>query len=60
VPLELVTLGHDPQTSGGLLAAVSPGAIATLEADLDARSVPYWRVGQVEPSSDGQGSVALV
>jgi len=57
---DLVTLAHDPQTSGGLLAAVSPTAIATLEAGLDARGVSHWRVGHVDPSADGVGSVALV
>jgi len=57
---ELVTLAHDPQTSGGLLAAVSPTEIGTLEAGLDARSVPHWRIGHVEQSLDEIGSVALV
>jgi selenide,water dikinase len=60
VPAELVALAHDPQTSGGLLAAVSPTAIATLEAGLDARGVMHWRIGHVEPSPDGIGTVALV
>jgi selenide,water dikinase len=60
VPPELVTLAHDPQTSGGLLTAVAPAAIATLEAGLDRRGVEHWRVGRVEPSPDGEGAVALV
>jgi selenide,water dikinase len=60
VPPELVTLAHDPQTSGGLLAAVAPAAIATLEAGLDARGVAHSRIGRVEASADGAGSVALV
>ena len=59
VPPEIVTLAHDPQTSGGLLAAVAPTAIAALEAGLDARGVPHWRVGRVESSPDGSGAVAL-
>jgi selenide,water dikinase len=59
VPAELVTVAHDPQTSGGLLAAVGPTAIATLEAGLDARGVTHWRIGRVEASPDGAGSVAL-
>jgi selenide,water dikinase len=59
VPPELVTLAHDPQTSGGLLAAVDPTAIATLEAGLDARGVAHWRIGHVEPSHDGTGAVSL-
>ncbi|MBI2778074.1 MAG: selenide, water dikinase SelD [Chloroflexi bacterium] len=57
---ELVTLAHDPQTSGGLLAAVSPTVISTVEAALDGRDLRHWRVGRVEASADEQGSVALV
>jgi selenide, water dikinase len=53
---ELVTLAHDPQTSGGLLAAIDPDTIAAVEADLDERGVPHWRVGRVEP---GEPSVVL-
>jgi len=60
VPPELVTLAHDPQTSGGLLAAVAPTAIAALETGLDARGVEHWRVGHVEPSPVGEGAVALL
>ncbi|MES2209984.1 MAG: selenide, water dikinase SelD [Chloroflexota bacterium] len=57
---ELVALAHDPQTSGGLLAAVAPSSIAAVEAGLDERGVPHWRVGRVE-SVDGRDSgVALV
>ncbi|TAJ99661.1 MAG: selenide, water dikinase SelD [Chloroflexota bacterium] len=60
VPEALVVLAHDPQTSGGLLAAVAPTEVAQLEAGLDARGVSHWRVGRVETSPDGAGSVALV
>jgi len=56
---ELVTLAHDPQTSGGLLAAVGPAAIVALEAGLDGRGVEHRRVGRVEASPDGSGEVAL-
>ena len=52
----LVTLAHDPQTSGGLLAAVPPDALDAVEADLDGRGVTHWRVGRV--TDDGPG-VAL-
>ena len=44
----LVALAHDPQTSGGLLAAVPPSDLDAVEADLAAAGVPSWRVGRVE------------
>ena len=48
VPDDLVTLAHDPQTSGGLLAAVSPDRLERVLSQLDDASVPAWRVGRVE------------
>jgi len=51
----LVTLAHDPQTSGGLLAAIPAADLDAVEADLAAAGVSSWRIGRVEP---GQG-VAL-
>ena len=51
----LVALAFDPQTSGGLLAAVDPDRVAAVEAALAAAGVESWRVGRVEP---GEG-VAL-
>ena len=48
VPDELVTLAHDPQTSGGLLAAVPARGLGEIEADLDAAGVEHWRIGRVE------------
>jgi len=45
---ELVTLAHDPQTSGGLLAAVPEDRVDRVEADLDAAGVEHWRIGRVE------------
>ena len=56
VPPELVTLAHDPQTSGGLLAAVPADRLAAVEADLTGAGVTAWRVGAVE---DGEPGVAL-
>jgi len=56
---DLVALAHDPQTSGGLLAAVPPEALAAVEAGLEARGVTPWRVGRVEKAADNAGSVAL-
>ena len=54
---ELATLAHDPQTSGGLLAAVSPERLQSIESALDRAGLPHWRIGTVEPA-DGP-SVAL-
>jgi selenide,water dikinase len=51
VPPELMTLAHDPQTSGGLLAAVPPDRLGDVEAALDHAEVPHWRVGQVEAAN---------
>ena len=45
---ELVTLAHDPQTSGGLLAAIPPDRVSDVESALDRADVPHWRIGQVE------------
>jgi selenide, water dikinase len=50
VPPEIVTLAHDPQTSGGLLAAIPPDDLAAVEAGLDAAGVQHWRIGRVEAS----------
>ncbi|HET9346570.1 MAG TPA: selenide, water dikinase SelD [Candidatus Limnocylindrales bacterium] len=54
---ELVTLAHDPQTSGGLLSAIRPDRVAAVEADLRASGVEVWRVGRVE--GNGGPGVAL-
>ena len=45
---EAVTLAHDPQTSGGLLAAVAADAAPDVLRDLQAAGVPAWMVGRVE------------
>lgn len=47
---ELITLVHDPQTSGGLLAAIPPEQLAGVESALDRAEVAHWRIGRVEPS----------
>jgi selenide,water dikinase len=52
VAQELVTLAHDPQTSGGLLAAIPRSAVKALHADLDAAGVRHWAVGRVEATSE--------
>jgi selenide, water dikinase len=56
VPANLVTLAHDPQTSGGLLAAVAPDDVDDTIRSLDAAGVQAWRVGRVEA---GPASLAL-
>jgi selenide, water dikinase len=50
---ELVALAHDPQTSGGLLAAVPATDLDGLQADLAAAGVSSWRVGSVEAGETG-------
>lgn len=61
VASELVTLAHDPQTSGGLLVAIEPAKLAAVEAALAAVRVASWRVGRVEAVRDGaEPGVALV
>jgi selenide,water dikinase len=51
VPPELVTLAHDPQTSGGLLAAVPADAVDAIVADLTDKGAGAWRIGRVERGS---------
>jgi selenide,water dikinase len=54
---ELVTLAHDPQTSGGLLAAVPAARASAVRDALASAGVPSWQIGHIE-SSDVAG-VAL-
>jgi len=51
---ELVTLAHDPQTSGGLLAAIPPAKVKDLHRDLIDAGLEHWPVGRVE-ASDSPG-----
>lgn len=51
----LVALAFDPQTSGGLLAAVPEDRLGEVVDRLAAAGVPWWRIGHVDA---GQG-VAL-
>jgi selenide,water dikinase len=53
VPAERVALAHDPQTSGGLLAAIPAATVDAVVADLAAAGVPAWRVGTVEAGEPG-------
>jgi selenide,water dikinase len=45
---ELMAIAHDPQTSGGLLAAIPAERLAPVEAALEDAGVKAWRVGRVE------------
>jgi selenophosphate synthase len=45
-------LAHDPQTSGGLLAAVAEDGLAEVEAALDGSGVQHWRIGRVEATDE--------
>ena len=54
IAADLVVLAHDPQTSGGLLAAIPADRLEVVEADLSAVGVESWRVGHVE-AADGPG-----
>ncbi|MEO8468396.1 MAG: selenide, water dikinase SelD [Chloroflexota bacterium] len=56
---EIVVLAHDPQTSGGLLAAVPPDQLDAVVAGLVARAVPNWLVGRVETASASGPGVVL-
>jgi selenide,water dikinase len=47
---ELVTLAHDPQTSGGLLAAIPRDAVKDLHQALIDAGLEHWPVGRVEAS----------
>jgi selenide,water dikinase len=59
VAAEVVTLAHDPQTSGGLLAAVPPDRLDGLRADLAAAGVDHWLIGHVEDRAGADPSVRL-
>ncbi len=59
VPARLVTLAHDPQTSGGLLAAVPPDRLDAVRAELDAEGIEHWVVGQVEDCRGADPGVRL-
>jgi selenide,water dikinase len=54
VPPELVTIAHDPQTSGGLLSAVPPERAEAVTRALGNRGVEHWWIGWVEAAGDGR------
>ncbi len=51
VPAEIATLAFDPQTSGGLLAAIDHDRAAAVEMALRNAGAGVWRVGRVEAGS---------
>jgi selenide,water dikinase len=51
IPAELVTLAFDPQTSGGLLAAIDDDRGAAVEMAMQDAGVDVWRVGRLEAGS---------
>src|SRR4051794_24485994 len=53
VPEERVVLAHDPQTSGGLLAAIPGGVLDAVRAALGDAGVESWIVGRVEAAEGG-------
>jgi selenide,water dikinase len=59
---ETLALAHDPQTSGGLLAAVPARGVEAVMADLAAAGVTAWHVGTVTAvpaAMDGEPGVEL-
>jgi selenide, water dikinase len=48
---ELVILAHDPQTSGGLLAAIPRSSVKDLHRALEAAQIRHWAVGHVEAAT---------
>jgi selenide,water dikinase len=60
VPATLVTLAHDPQTSGGLLAAIPPDRVAAVERAFEDAGVERWWIGRVESIDGGDPGVALI
>jgi selenide,water dikinase len=53
----VIALAHDPQTSGGLLAAVPSGQADAAVRDLRAVGINAWRIGHVDTADNP--SVAL-
>ncbi len=48
-----MTIAYDPQTSGGLLAAVAPDRVEALETAFDAAGVERWWIGNVAAGEPG-------
>jgi selenide, water dikinase len=54
IPDEVVTLAHDPQTSGGLLAAIPPSKLDAVLDGLAGAGIDAWTIGRVE-ATDAPG-----
>jgi selenide,water dikinase len=48
---DLLALAYDPQTSGGLLVSVPADRALVLQAELESRKLPSWRIGRVVEGS---------
>ena len=57
---ELVALAHDPQTSGGILAAVPAERAETIAEVLRIAGIPCRLIGRVEAGDEGSHAGALV
>ena len=57
VPFALEEVLFDPQTSGGLLLAVSPGDATKLEAELQTAGLPAKIVGEIIPKTEHEITV---
>jgi selenide, water dikinase len=52
IPPDLAVLAHDPQTSGGILAAVHRDTLTEVQQELDRAGVASWRIGHVESARE--------
>jgi selenide,water dikinase len=60
VPPELVALAHDPQTSGGILAAVPADRADAVVDVMQIAGIPCHLIGRVEEGDGIPGAGALV
>jgi selenide,water dikinase len=52
IDLDLVTILHDPQTSGGLLIAVDPAQVSSVASALSLAGVDAHQVGEIVPEQE--------